>query len=378
MKRRGSELNEGNGEESAAPAPDAVASSTAVAVVKRTKVEDSTALVKVGAPASGTQAVVKAKIKRTSGLSHPIIRLTGHTGAVLTCRFDPSGERFATSSSDHTILLWKTYGDCPNYGILRGHTGPVLDVCWSPGGVQLYSASSDGMVGIWDAESGECVKKLKGHDRIVNSCSAKPRFAGHGVVVASGGDDGTIKLWDERQKHAAQEFENRWPVTSVCFSADGSIVYSGSIDNKITAWDVRADKPQYTLVGHSDTVTGIALAPTTGHYLASASMDNTVRLWDIRPFSTLPTRCEAVYIGAPHGFEKNLIRPCFSTDESMIASGSSDRTVVIWARRGGNIRYKLPGHTGTVNQVDWHPREPIVLSASADKTLFLGEVDPEL
>jgi Prp8 binding protein len=36
--------------------------------------------------------------------------------------------------------------------------------------------------------------------------------------------------------------------------------------------------------------------------------------------------------------------------------------------------YKLPGHNGSVNDVQFHPNEPIVGSASSDRTLFLGEL----
>ncbi|KAJ1920146.1 hypothetical protein H4219_001519 [Mycoemilia scoparia] len=351
-------------------------------VVKKSKANNddgnasSGVVIQSDSGSGGGGVVVKATIKRSSGLAHPIMRLTGHEGSILSCKFNHSGEHFASASSDKTILLWNTYGECKNYGILRGHTGAVLEVCWSPDDSQIFSASSDNTLGIWDTESGERIRKLKGHTKIVNSCCTKPRFSGESFIIGSGSDDGTIKIWDSRQKSHVQEFENRWPVTSVCFSANGDTIFSGSIDNNIIAWDIRMEKHEYVLKGHSDTVTGLSLAPVTGHHLVSASMDNTVRLWDIQPFTTLPTRCEAVYGGAPHGFEKNLIRPSFSNDEAMIVSGSGDRSVTIWDKRTANIRYKLPGHTGTVNDVDWHPKEPIVLTASADHTLYLGEIDP--
>jgi len=37
--------------------------------------------------------------------------------------------------------------------------------------------------------------------------------------------------------------------------------------------------------------------------------------------------------------------------------------------------YELPGHTGSVNAVDFHPDEPIILSGSSDKKIYLGEID---
>ena len=38
--------------------------------------------------------------------------------------------------------------------------------------------------------------------------------------------------------------------------------------------------------------------------------------------------------------------------------------------------YKLPGHLGSVNDVDFHSVEPIILSASSDKQIYLGEFEP--
>lgn len=80
--------------------------------------------------------------------------------------------------------------------------------------------------------------------------------------------------------------------------------------------------------------------------------------------------------GAPHGFEKNLIRPAWSPDGTQIASGAGDRTVVVWDVPSRRILYKLPGHKGCVNDVDFHPREPILVSGSTDHMLFLGEINP--
>ena len=42
----------------------------------------------------------------------------------------------------------------------------------------------------------------------------------------------------------------------------------------------------------------------------------------------------------------------------------------------GNIVYKLPGHLGSVNDVDFHSVEPIILSCGSDKQIYLGEFEP--
>lgn len=63
-----------------------------------------------------------------------------------------------------------------------------------------------------------------------------------------------------------------------------------------------------------------------------------------------------------HNFEKQLLRVRFSCDGCYAVAGSSDRNVCIWdletipsKEQGGdatrNLVYRLPGHTGSVNDV---------------------------
>ncbi len=48
--------------------------------------------------------------------------------------------------------------------------------------------------------------------------------------------------------------------------------------------------------------------------------------------------------------------------------------VYIWNASSRQIEYKLPGHLGSVNDAVFHPKEPIVASASSDKQIYLGEL----
>ncbi|KAJ1847067.1 hypothetical protein IWW55_006195 [Coemansia sp. RSA 2706] len=342
------------------------AQGTAVALMKRPKTSE--------APDSDSTALVQAGPKRTSGLQAPIMHLTGHSGEVTSCRFSGDGERIASGSADKQVFLWSTYGDCANYGVLQGHKGGILEVQWMPGNEKLITASADHTAAIWDTVTGERLKRCRYHTAAVNSCCPLNEGTGDTSTFASASDDGRLIVWDARARHPAAVMDHRLPLTSVAASACGTTVYSGSLDNAVTIWDMRTRSAVDSLRGHSGTVMGLSVSPRTGNYLASTSLDNTVRLWDLRPYSKLLNRCERVFTGAPHGFEMNLIRPAFDKDEMMVASGSADRTLTIWGLRSGEIRYKLPGHKGCVTQADFHPREPVVLSGSVDRSMFVGEL----
>jgi len=56
---------------------------------------------------------------------------------------------------------------------------------------------------------------------------------------------------------------------------------------------------------------------------------------------------------------QNLLRVAWSADGGHVSAGSGDRFVYIWDTTSRRILYKLPGHAGSVNEVDFHPFEPI-------------------
>lgn len=262
------------------------------------------------------------------------------------------------------------YGECENIAVMTGHTGAVLEAHFSTDGGSIYTCSTDKTLSVWDVQEAMRVRKLKGHTGFVNSVCATRRGS---PTLVSGGDDCTIKVWDPRKRHPVHTLDNKYQVTAVCFNDTGEYVISGGIDNDIKVWDARKNEVLYKLQGHSDIVTGLKLSPD-GSYVLSNAMDNAVCIWDIRPY-VQGERCVKAFAGHQHNFEKNLLRCAWSPDGQKVSAGSSDRFVYIWDVASRQILYKLPGHNGSVNDIDFHPKEPIILSGSSDKTMYLGEID---
>ena len=306
---------------------------------------------------------------RTSSLHSPIMQLTGHQAEVNTCKFSPNGQTLASGSFDRLIFLWTVYGECENYNVLRGHSGAITDIHYCPDGSKLISCSVDKTLCLWDLEAGERLKKFKGHSSFVNCCSSTRRGP---QLFASGSDDGTVRVWDPRQKSCVKLFNSTYQVTTVVFGEGGDQLFSGGIDNQVHLWDLRRGDLLFKLSGHSDTITGMCLSPE-GSRLLTNSMDNTLRVWDVRPFVSGGRELKQL-LGVQHTFEKKLLRCTWTPDGSKVAAGSGDQCVYIWNVDSGHTLYKLPGHTGSVNDVHFHPHEPILLSGSSDKNLYLGEL----
>ena len=82
---------------------------------------------------------------------------------------------------------------------------------------------------------------------------------------------------------------------------------------------------------------------------------NVVRTWDIKPFAIESSRQLKRFEGAPHGFEKNLLKPCWSPDGDFIAAGGGDRTVTVWETNSRKVVYKLPGKSWIARATDAAP-----------------------
>ena len=102
------------------------------------------------------------------------------------------------------LVLWRTYGDCENYGILNGHKGAVLDLHWSRDSRVVFSASADKMLASWDLETGLRIRRHVGHEEVINCLDVSRR--GEELLV-SGSDDGYLGVSFVKE-------ENRRPLES--------------------------------------------------------------------------------------------------------------------------------------------------------------------
>ena len=254
-------------------------------------------------PGSGLRALQEEDDEepRTSSLQAPIMLLSGQDAPVYGVKFSPNGDVLASAGAEKAIYLWEVYGDCANYNVLRGHQNAILDLSFFRDGRTLATASADKSGALWDAHKGKRKRKLPCAS-IANGCCAGA-MDDH-VAVAC--DDGSVLLWDARQRKPAKQLQTQYALCAVALEGSENRVFAGGLDNIIRGWDLRTDEVVLELKGHSDTITGLSLSPD-GSRLLSNSMDATLKAWDVAPFSP-SERCVATFEGHSHDFHKNLLR----------------------------------------------------------------------
>jgi WD40 repeat protein len=106
-------------------------------------------------------------------------------------------------------------------------------------------------------------------------------FSSNGKILASGGTDSTVKVWNAENGRLLFTLEGHLSdITNISFRPDGKILASSSEDGTVRVWNVENGLEISTLEGHLGSVTSVMFSPD-GKTLASAGIDNTIKLWNL-------------------------------------------------------------------------------------------------
>jgi len=248
---------------------------------------------------------------------------------------------------------------------LEGHEDWIFSVAFSPDGKLLASGGADWTVFIWDVEKKEILKRIKEHEGSIYSVTFSP----DGKLLASGSADHTIRIWEVETGKLLKVFEYESRISSIAFSPDGRFLASGSPNYRICIWSIETGKRSKTLEGHTGVIHSIAFSPD-GDFLASGSGDCTIRIWDINSGECLSVLEE---------HEDRVHSVAFSPDGRFLASGSADCTIRIWfVKTGICINVFDKAHEGSVYSLAFSPPDgKLLVSGGADSTIRIWSLKTE-
>ena len=128
---------------------------------------------------------------------NPVQDPIGHTSTVTCMCF--SSSRVYSGSIDTTIMCWDMKGNKIFRG--RGHEATVT--CVAIKGDVLLSGSADTSIIFWDNNSGDSLKRIKGHARGVISVDCGISYH------ISGGIEGDILIWDSKVREFWHDIHSR-------------------------------------------------------------------------------------------------------------------------------------------------------------------------
>jgi WD40 repeat protein len=282
--------------------------------------------------------------------------------------YSPDGSLLASGSADRTVRLWNsaTGAALATFGLENcasvqecgsGHSDVVYSLAFSPDGKLLASGGEDAVIRVWDVNAQKLAFKLGGANAHTAGIYALA-FSPDGARLASASADRLIKIWDVAARDWVMNITGHadW-VYGLAYSPDGKSLLSCSSDRTIRIWDTTYGRLQTTLTGHSDQVFDISISPD-GRSLASASQDQSVRIWNIsssgsRELLTLDNKDRVNSVA-------------YSRDGSLLASAGRSPDIKIWDAHKGTLLNDLTGHTRVVEGLAWGPDGKWLVSASRD------------
>ncbi|KAE8649844.1 protein SPA1-RELATED 3 isoform X1 [Cucumis sativus] len=257
--------------------------------------------------------------------------LLNSSNLVCSLSFDRDGEFFATAGVNRKIKVFG-YDSIVNedrdihYPVVEmASRSKLSSVCWNRYiKSQIASSNFEGVVQVWDVTRSQVVTEMGEHERRVWSIdfsSADP------TILASGSDDGSVKLWSINQGISIGTIRTKANVCCVQFPVDsGRSLAFGSADHKIYYYDMRNIRvPLCTFTGHNKTVSYVKYIDSST--LVSASTDNTLKLWDLS-MSTSRVVDSPVQSFTGHMNIKNFVG--LSVSDGYIATGSETNEVFVY------------------------------------------------
>jgi len=196
------------------------------------------------------------------------------TGTVLAIGGDDELVRFVDASTGKPV---------EGLAQLQGHTGPVRALSFESEGAAIVSGGEDGTVRLWDAAHVEIAGRTSRPGAPVRGLQAL-RLPDHGDCLAVVGHGRGLEVRlasDPSQVVASCEDHVDWAMAvAVQPRALAPLIITCGDDGAVWAYDLFAGERPELLGRHDAPVRALAVLGGDKHLLASGGADDTVRLWD--------------------------------------------------------------------------------------------------
>lgn len=243
-----------------------------------------------------------------------------HTTELKGITFD-SGSWHLVTYGGNGARIWSRFNNKSRGVIGQGTT--ITAATSSPDGNTLYVGTASGEVLAYDTHTKQLRRTFVGHGKLVQGMAASR----DGSILITTSKDGSVKVWAaERVPVLARTNQVRDDLTeslTVAYSPDGQLIAVGGKDKTVSLYDAKTKKVLREIVGHNGMVFRLTFTPD-GKSLLTGSSDGTARLWNISDGNQLAKF-------NVHGDKLEMVRSiAISPDGKRIAAGNWAGQAYVW------------------------------------------------
>ncbi|MFI0412351.1 hypothetical protein [Actinomadura sp. 3N508] len=215
----------------------------------------------------------------------------------------------------------------PYQARLSGHAGMVKVVAIRPDGAELATGGQDGTVILWDGRAHTETGRLRPGGGAVRALEYSP----DGGLLAAADLGGGVTLWRTSDNARVARMQAKGVLDGLAFSPDGRLVAASGAAKKTMVWETSTGRKVDELGGHGGQMTEVAFAPD-GRRVAIADESGRVALWTPRTGGGEPEPAETLKVS-----DAPLFAVAFSPDGRRLAAAGEDCEVHIWDLAGRRL-----------------------------------------
>eukprot|EP00796_Vickermania_ingenoplastis_P010068 gene10068-7038_t len=209
-----------------------------------------------------------------------------------------------------------------------------------------WTAEYDGTVRIRALPQGSELKQLEGRENTF--CSALLYLEQYQRMWAAF-NDGFIRIYEATTGRMIQEVIQHAGGVNCMVEMEGS-VYTGGVDWKIGLWNPETSAFERLFFGHSGAVRSLcSYNGPSGSILFSGSDDGSIRAWD--PYAPVQTEEDRACLHIFKGHDRAVLSLEALPHLSQLWSGGEDMTVRVWNLQTLEAVKVLKGHTAPVSSL---------------------------